>query len=764
MGKPSGSDSKSNSDFRRAISAVRTKNRDQISGQKRLGGSRSKKRSSIKRKAWKDKLYSRCAPSIIVDLMEDLDEQPRKLVEEMGFQGLHSLKLHKLNKPLGAWLLSKFDTKLLVFFAGTSRELKMTPEDVNRVSGIPCSGMIIVPPSPQDVISMKAYFCGVFEKSSWDEITISFLLKIVTTKPKGEMTSEEILRFKTAFAFSVVTKFFAPQSLNNFISTRYMKAVFDMENIHAYNWAQFVADELRLAAASLQLKLSRGKNIGYINGCMLIPQIHYLDSLDFGKDSPPDHILPRFAAYNDAMVCNLIKRDIILKNRLPFPTYGKLKIRSPHSIRYESGPCVHAPPYTPVSGRVFNSLVNLETPKFDMGLSQLEPGDNTTVCNQVTRVTANLSAQFDMAAETTVVPDTPDQPQQAPQSDFPDPTPTSISPHSLLQETSAIRISIHEECGLPKVQPKTRRRIIGVPSDMLLDIPKRVIKPSRMVKSPFLCKQYQCVRLDVQAQEDLFTYTNSISVADQLRKIWLHISDPVPRFLKLQQIQEALAFDAEMQDDAFNVAVQALFEDEVHRFGGTDFLGWRHFLNQDFAMHATAGGADWNPEDHVYLFNDIHIPYDVSKSRLIYIPLHQPFHFSVYAFDMENEKIQIMDSLRDTSKGGQDIEARHSKTKNHIAKALQDCMVISFPDWKRNISSWQHEFPTNIPATANRIDTAFHVLHIMRNWDAKCLVNPVSSDSRDLRKVFLANLLSFTSNEAILPESVNYYIKALRRY
>lgn len=77
---------------------------------------------------------------------------------------------------------------------------------------------------------------------------------------------------------------------------------------------------------------------------------------------------------------------------------------------------MHAPPCTPVSGRVFNSLVNLETPKFDMGLSQLEPGDNTTVCNQVTRVTANLSAQFDMAAETTVVPDTPDQPQQAPQS------------------------------------------------------------------------------------------------------------------------------------------------------------------------------------------------------------------------------------------------------------------------------------------------------------------------------------------------------------
>mgnify|MGYP005822716185 CR=1 FL=1 len=70
-----------------------------------------------------------------------------------------------------------------------------------------------------------------------------------------------------------------------------------------------------------------------------------------------------------------------------------------------------------------------------------------------------------------------------------------------------------------KYNPKQGGESLGVPSDMLLDVPKRVIKPSRMVKSPFLCKQYQCVRLDVQAQEDLFTYTNSISAADQLRLV-----------------------------------------------------------------------------------------------------------------------------------------------------------------------------------------------------------------------------------------------------
>ena len=62
------------------------------------------------------------------------------------------------------------------------------------------------------------------------------------------------------------------------------------------------------------------------------------------------------------------------------------------------------------------------------------------------------------------------------------------------------------------------------------------------------------------------------------------MSEPVPRFLKLKQIQEALSQDAELQDDAFNVAIQALFEDEIERFTGSDFLGWSHFIYQDFAV------------------------------------------------------------------------------------------------------------------------------------------------------------------------------------
>ncbi|KAI5017199.1 hypothetical protein ZWY2020_037577 [Hordeum vulgare] len=72
-----------------------------------------------------------------------------------------------------------------------------------------------------------------------------------------------------------------------------------------------------------------------------ISEIHYLDSLDLGKDSPPGHIVPRFAAYTTAWSRRSLTGYNFEKS-LPFPTYGKLKIRSPHSIRYVTIECEHA--------------------------------------------------------------------------------------------------------------------------------------------------------------------------------------------------------------------------------------------------------------------------------------------------------------------------------------------------------------------------------------------------------------------------------------
>lgn len=54
--------------------------------------------------------------------------------------------------------------------------------------------------------------------------------------------------------------------------------------------------------------------------------------------------------------------------------------------------------------------------------------------------------------------------------------------------------------------------------------------------------------------------------------------------LDLNELQQAIRIGQSMQEDTFNVAAQAIHEDEIQRFGSTEFVGWRHFLNQDFAV------------------------------------------------------------------------------------------------------------------------------------------------------------------------------------
>lgn len=60
-------------------------------------------------------------------------------------------------------------------------------------------------------------------------------------------------------------------------------------------------------------------------------------------------------------------------------------------------------------------------------------------------------------------------------------------------------------------------------------------------------------------------------------------------------------------------------------------------------MFATAGEGLWNPEDHLHTFYDATlIPYDVYNCRLIFIPIHQPEHYALYAFDM-HDKLSRLD-------------------------------------------------------------------------------------------------------------------------
>uniref|UniRef100_A0A0E0G9V6 Uncharacterized protein n=1 Tax=Oryza nivara TaxID=4536 RepID=A0A0E0G9V6_ORYNI len=537
----------SSSVFTRALHAAQARKMHQ---RKQLPGSavsNSKKTSGIKgKKVVQEKIYTRCTPAILSDLFSGFGDQQKELVKQMGFDGLLSMRLTKLNKQFGAWILCKLDPSSGNLFAGSRHEICLTCEDVSLLLGIPYGRKEILPAIKNEVKDVKAYMCEIFEKDSFDGLTIVTIQRILEKKFNSTMTVHEQIVFKTAFIIFVVTKFLAPQSVNNHISIRYMKVLVDVENIHKYNWAEFVLHDIKDAAAALQHKIRHRKSIGYINGCIILPQLFYLDNLDFGADTPEQENIPRIGVYNDSMIAEFIERDVILKNRNPFPAYGKMKLRNKHDEKYNLGHhtgAIEVQSHAIHVDRTYDARSDIEPPSFNLGITQDIEEANMVACTPGHDI-SNVAEDSDKEQELNFLARTPDQPisksvdasDKSGEGNAVHKTPSShggyqqtklssFSPYSMLKETSGARIFMREEYACTKLPPKSKRRIIGGPSDILFDRPKRSIKPSHSVKSPFLSKQHSFVRHDQKALDDLYTYAISITFREYARSAFFPLRE-----------------------------------------------------------------------------------------------------------------------------------------------------------------------------------------------------------------------------------------------
>ena len=182
------------------------------------------------------------------------------------------MKLTKVNRQFGAWLLSKVDPQRCAIIPARNKVIPFSSKDVNLFFSVPSSGKAIEACSQEEVEVRKAYFCGLFEISNFKTLNVSFLKEILTKQYSHQLTCDEQTAFKAAFVFYVMTKLLAPQSLANFISPRYIRAVADIDNIREYNWSQFVVDDLKKSADNMPKRFPRSSQ-GSITGCIVFLQV-----------------------------------------------------------------------------------------------------------------------------------------------------------------------------------------------------------------------------------------------------------------------------------------------------------------------------------------------------------------------------------------------------------------------------------------------------------------------------------------------------------
>ncbi|XBI44401.1 hypothetical protein VPH35_109036 [Triticum aestivum] len=798
----------------------------------------------------------------------------KDLVCQTGLHGILQLKLTKVNRQYGAWLLSKIDVDSCAIVADLHKVTPFSARDVNSVLGVPCSGRTIETCNQDEVERNKRILCDIFEVPHFSQVTVKFLEAILNKQYSYPMSLKDQRSFKAAFVLYVMTKFLAPQSLANYISTRYISAVADIDNISSYNWAQFIVDDL-MNSASLMPKQFHNSSQVSINGCILFLQTIYLDHIAPSNNDVNCETSPRIAAFDDDLVTRIIMNDMKCKHNIgfPFPQFGKLQLTKPPSI-YSRAPEEgsqenhHSTPSATInqpcvsniseylqtrfkstklrsiygeeaSSSIKDAISNAEG-QFSSILQDTSDFENffdnpvaieatqklnkilvTTVFNSIkiaVRATlrnvlsdnhnrsgglgshgalhsnptsgltpTSFSKDTASPCQHTSMPDR-DHPQPASQGNIgscsttsnrynnlasrtpptthnasasPSKQKSSISPASAarLAQEWTVALSAEDTNG----DEQQRRYIVeNPPSHLLRDKNTRKINQNKKLLSPFQTKQCSITRTDTRVARSTYSYIQEISNEALLDEVWLQSSCPFNISIKLRTLQQSIARGGWMDTDCLNFAIRKMFLDDVDRFEGTNYLGWRHFINLDFASYALAGGEFWVPEHQLGHFIGTHIRYDVSQSHQILIPLHLVNHYALYAFDMENKKISILDSLSALGPFNESRISRHNKTCHTIAYHLAECMRLAFPGWDEDIPSWGIEVVENIPEQQNSDDCGFLVLNFMRNWNGLRLINFISKDSNDLRCTFLLDLLTFKTNEASLPDWVKLQLSQLR--
>uniref|UniRef100_A0A0E0B0Z5 Ubiquitin-like protease family profile domain-containing protein n=1 Tax=Oryza glumipatula TaxID=40148 RepID=A0A0E0B0Z5_9ORYZ len=278
---------------------------------------------------------------------------------------------------------------------------------------------------------------------------------------------------------------------------------------------------------------------------------------------------------------------------------------------------------------------------------------------------------------------------------------------------------------------------------------KIVVKPNEELKSPFLVKRHLFLkRPDPSILDELYSLTTQVTDENSRQAVW--VSSNLPINLKLEDIQETIKHVGVMDINYMGLAVRIMARQDAEIFKNTKCLGWRHYVDSNWKQYIN------DPNNLRNEYSRLSTTYCPSGSHLVLIPVLADGHWTLYAFNMHDKKLCILDSRRDTSEGGdQDPVKRHEKIRKEVCHALNETMDVDF-----NFLSWKHEFP-KVPRQQNSYDCGFFVFNFMRLWDGHRLIRWFSTETKELRKNFLAYILSSSDDHSAMPTNVSELIKKL---
>ena len=125
------------------------------------------------------RINSRCQPRCVVNIVKNFDETKRNLVRETGLGGTLSMKLTKVNRQFGAWLLSKIDHSSCAIIPDVNKKIPISSKEINLLFGLPCSGKPIESCNHDEIERNKRIICEIFGVSHFSKVTVKLLEEIL---------------------------------------------------------------------------------------------------------------------------------------------------------------------------------------------------------------------------------------------------------------------------------------------------------------------------------------------------------------------------------------------------------------------------------------------------------------------------------------------------------------------------------------------------------------------------------------------------------
>ncbi|KAL2924366.1 Protein MAINTENANCE OF MERISTEMS [Bienertia sinuspersici] len=198
-------------------------------------------------------------------IMEELDDQRLRVVEEMGFGNLKFVKGHSLNKRLAYWLMSRVNPETGVLIGGDGREFTLSPVQVQCVLGIPRGKQVVPMEIDPDNVDNLMRFNDILEWFGKEQCGKGF---ISIPEAKQEVLREgqlvDVVKFRVAFLVVVLGILLCPTTNFSTLASDVVPALCAADQPHDYDWCSYVLQFLMRRARSFCSNLRKD---GFVVGC-----------------------------------------------------------------------------------------------------------------------------------------------------------------------------------------------------------------------------------------------------------------------------------------------------------------------------------------------------------------------------------------------------------------------------------------------------------------------------------------------------------------